>query len=145
VPSGYILDPNCEKGSGSSGLDIYYSQPPTDSLRFACVHRSDKSPYINFRNGQFDQNLAEVGGPYCAFSKVDQNVGCSLSSIAEEDLMNVPQQGVGVPSGYVLEDCQQATGASGNTIYYRPPLPRSRVEGRTPIGSSAYTARESAL
>lgn len=123
VPSGFILDPSCEQGSGSTGLDIYYSLPPSDALRFACVHRSGESPYIRF-DGQFDQNLAAIGGPYCAYSEVSQNVGCALTPIAEVDLMNVPPpQEEGVPSGYVLEDCQQGTGATGKTIYYRPPLP----------------------
>lgn len=127
LPPGYILDPNCEQGSGSTGLDIYYSLPPSDALMVACVHRSGQSPYIRF-DGQFNQNLADVGGPYCAFSEVSQNVGCALTPIAEEDLMNVPQLGEGaasgeVPSGYVLEDCQQGTGATGKTIYYRPLLP----------------------
>lgn len=127
VPSGYILDPNCEQGSGSTGLDIYYSLPPSDALRFACVHRVGTSPYLRF-DEQFDQNLADVGGPYCAYSEVSKNVGCALTPIAKADLMNVPQPEGGdpsgeVPSGYVLEDCQQGTGATGKTIYYRPPLP----------------------
>jgi hypothetical protein len=37
--------------------------------------------------------------------------------------MNVPPQRDGVPSGYVLEDCEQGVGATGKTIYYQPPLP----------------------
>ena len=32
-------------------------------------------------------------------------------------------KGVVVPTGYVLEDCQQGVGATGKTIYYRAPLP----------------------
>lgn len=123
VPTGYILDQSCERGSGSTGLDIYYAQPPTGSLRFVCVHPPGKSPYVTLEDAQLDQNLADVGGPYCAYSTVSQNVGCALSPISEEDLMNVPPQEQEVPAGYVLEDCQQGIGATGKTIYFSPPLP----------------------
>ena len=123
VPSGYVLDPHCEKGPGSTGLDIYYLQAPSDSLRFACVHRTDTSPYIDVGDAQYAQYLADVGGPYCAYSTVSENVGCALEPITEIDLMNVPPQQAEVPAGYVLEDCQQGTGATGKTIYFRPPLP----------------------
>lgn len=120
APTGFILDPHCDKGTGSTGLDIYYMQPPSDSQRFVCVHRANVSPYINY-DIQFDQNLSNVGGPYCAFSAVDKNVGCALSPITEKDLMNVPPSLEGVPDGYVLEDCQQGVGATGKTIYYNLP------------------------
>ena len=124
APPGFILAPQCDKGAGSSGLDIYYMEPPSDSLRFVCVHRVNMSPYINSDDSQFYENLSEVGGPYCAYSTVSQNVGCALvGPITTKDLMNVPQQEEGVPPGYVLEDCQQGIGATGKTIYYRSSLP----------------------
>jgi outer membrane biosynthesis protein TonB len=90
LPDEYILDETCEKGTGQTGLDIYFKPPPSDSLRFACVHRVDTSPYIDYEDSAFLQNLAEVGGPYCAFSSVSDNVGCALSPITPTDLMNVP-------------------------------------------------------
>lgn len=124
APPGFILDPHCDKGAGSSGLDIYYMEPPSESLRFVCVHRVNMSPYINSDDSQFYENLSEVGGAYCAYSTVSQNVGCALvGPITTKDLMNVPQQEDGVPTGYVLEDCQQGIGATGKTIYYRSSLP----------------------
>jgi len=90
LPAGHVLDETCEIGTGQTGLDIYYKLAPSDSLRYACVHRDGKSPYINYEDSAFLQNLAEVGGPYCAFSSVSDNVGCALSPITTADLMNVP-------------------------------------------------------
>ena len=89
LPAGYTLDENCQKGIGQTGLDIYYLLPPSDSLRYACIHRVDRSPLINYADSAFAQTLAEVGGPYCAFSSVSDNVGCALSPISTTDLMNV--------------------------------------------------------
>jgi hypothetical protein len=123
VPTGFILEPNCDKGTGSTGLDIYYMEPSSDPQRFVCVHRTGMSPYINNDDMQLDQKLSEVGGGYCVYSWVSNNVGCALSPITKQDLMNPPPQEVGVPAGYVLEDCQQGTGATGKTIYYRPYMP----------------------
>ena len=90
LPTGYVLDETCEIGAGQTGLDIYYKLAPSDSLRYACVHRDGKSPYLNYQDSAFVQNLTEVGGPYCAFSGVSNNVGCALSPITTADLMNVP-------------------------------------------------------
>ena len=90
LPAGYILDESCEIVTGQTGLDIYFKLAPSDSLRYACVHRDGKSPFINYEDSAFLQNLAEVGGPYCAFSSVSNNVGCALSPITTADLMNVP-------------------------------------------------------
>jgi hypothetical protein len=94
LPAGYILDQSCEKGTGQTGLDIYYRLAPSDSLRYACVHRIDANPYINYADSTFAENLADVGGPFCAFSSISNNVGCALTPITPTDLMNVaaPQE-----------------------------------------------------
>lgn len=124
APAGYVLDSQCSTGTGDTGLTIYYLPPPSGATRYACVHRSGMSPYIDY-DGQLEQNLANVSGGYCAFSDVDKNIGCALQQIGKKDLMNVPPAATasqsGVPAGYVLEDnCQQGTGATGKTIYYVP-------------------------
>ncbi len=96
LPDGYTLDQSCEKGTGQTGLDIYYRLAPSDSLRYACVHRVGTNPYINYGDNAFTQNLKDVGGPFCAFSNVSNNVGCALTPITPTDLMNVapPQEQV---------------------------------------------------
>jgi outer membrane biosynthesis protein TonB len=92
LPPGYILDRSCDKGTGQTGLDIYYKLPPSDFVRYACVHRVDASPYIDYGGSTFAQKLADVGGSFCAFSTISKNVGCALSPISPIDLMNVPPQ-----------------------------------------------------
>jgi hypothetical protein len=44
----------------------------------------------------------------------------------------------GVPAGYVLEDCQQGTGATGKTIYYRPPLEPNTYGPMRPMHAYFY-------
>jgi hypothetical protein len=123
VPAGFTLESNCSKGTGATGIDIYYLAPSSGSQRFMCVHRTGKSPYINNDDAGLDHEISDAGGGYCAYSWTSDNVGCALSPITKQDLMNPPPQGVSAPAGYVLEDCQQGTGATGKTIYYRPEMP----------------------
>jgi hypothetical protein len=94
LPAGYTLEESCEKGTGQTGLDIYYRLAPSDSLRYTCVHRVGTNPYIDYGDSAFAQNLKDVGGPFCAFSNVSNNVGCALTPITPTDLMNVapPQE-----------------------------------------------------
>jgi hypothetical protein len=90
VPPSFVLDQSCNTGTGQTGLTIYYKLPPNDSFRYVCYYKASKSPVLDYRDSAFLQHLADTGGPYCAFSNVDKNVGCALSPITEKDLMNAP-------------------------------------------------------
>jgi hypothetical protein len=61
---------------------------------FECVHRKGASPVVNVVSSPSSGGKPEIlgsGGPYCAFSTVDKNIGCALEPITEEDLMNPPK------------------------------------------------------
>jgi zinc-ribbon domain len=112
VPTGYVLEEDCQQGVGATGKTIYYRPPlpPEEGGRmhtywFECVHRSGASPIVNVVSSPSSGGVPEIlgaGGPYCAFSTVDKNIGCTLSPITEEDLMN-PPTGVDTQSTTTVE------------------------------------------
>lgn len=145
VPNGYILEESCQSGLGNTGKTIYYRVPSSGPYRFACVHKVDRSPDIRLDEEDFYTELADISGNHCAFSTVDGNVGCALSVITENDLMQPPTETAspptqaGVPAGYVLDEgCQHGIGATGKTIYYRPPLEPNTYGPLSPMHAYLY-------
>jgi hypothetical protein len=133
------------------GLDIYYRLPPSDSLRFACVHRVGESSSINYGDSTFAQNLAEVGGPYCAFSSVDKNIGCALVPITAADLMNVPppqEEQQPVQSQPSTPEQQQTPDQQSGPQQQQAPAqspPSSNARGEDPGGYYASSYRTASL
>jgi DNA mismatch repair ATPase MutL len=99
APTGYVLE-DCQQGVGATGKTIYYRAPlpPQEGGRmhtywFECVHGKGDSPIVNVVSSPSTGGKPQIlgsGGPYCAFSTVDMNIGCALEPITEEDLMNPP-------------------------------------------------------
>jgi Protein of unknown function (DUF3761) len=153
-PACFVLDQSCNTGIGQTGLTIYYKLPSNDSSRYVCYHQAGKSPVLDYRDSSFFQNLADTGGPYCAFSNVDKNVGCALTPITEKDLMNVPptkDEEDTDPSQHEGQTQQTSTSTngtcvSGNDKYYTNSKgsivqsPTCSTNGTVPAGATAQCA-----